>query len=152
MKNSFYLSPGSDDAASNESATQEAAQTDSTKLTIAALYISPDGGDTNEEYPQPGVEYDFVANVVNTGTENTGSFFVKFQFNPESENPNPGADLTVTQEDGLDPRASMRAVSHFGAFPNEHNTYHLEACIYDASAPETPITCTSFDFFVNTAD
>jgi hypothetical protein len=59
--------------------------------------------------------------------------------------------LDFSQDAGLDAGASVKAVVHFGQFPNKFGTYHLEACIYSSSAPEKPINCAgSFDFTINT--
>jgi hypothetical protein len=45
----------------------------------------------------------------------------------------------------------VKAVVHFGTFPNKFATYHLDACIYSSSAPEKPINCAgSFDITINT--
>jgi hypothetical protein len=60
-------------------------------------------------------------------------------------------DLDFKQDAGLDAGATVKAVVHFGTFPNQFASYHLEACIYSSSAPEKPINCAgSFDFSVNT--
>ena len=43
-------------------------KTDDSKLvTTDTVYISPDGGDTNEPFPKPNVEYDFCVDVANAG-------------------------------------------------------------------------------------
>src|SRR5262249_36974123 len=42
------------------------------------VYVSPDGGTTDEPFPEPDVEYDFCANIVNTGKVSSGPAFVRF--------------------------------------------------------------------------
>lgn len=153
MKPLFYYSPDGDVETSGATTTDAGTKTDNSRLVISGpISISPDGGETDEAFPKPNVPYDFVVFVVNTGTQKSDSFFVKFQFNPEDENPNPDADLTFTQEAGLDPDANVQAVVHFGSFPNEFSTYHLDVCIYSSSAPDAPINCTSYDITINTED
>ena len=109
-------------------------KTDDSKLvTTDTVYVSPDGGTTDEAFPKPNVEYDFC---------------VRFNL---SGGQDPPLDLDFTQDDGLDAAATVKAVVHFGRFPNEFIDYHLEACIYAKSAPEKPINCAgSFDFPINT--
>jgi hypothetical protein len=124
-------------------------KTDDSKLvTTDTVYVSPDGGDTDEAFPKPNVEYDFCVDVTNTGDLPTGSFFVRFTLSGDQD---PPKDLDFTQDAGLDASASVRAVVHFGQFPNKFATYHLDACIYSSSAPEKPINCAgSFDITINT--
>src|SRR5439155_21288162 len=63
----------------------------------------------------------------------------------------PPKDLDFAQDAGLDAEAFVKAVVHFGQFPNKFATYHLDACIYSPSAPEKPINCAgSFDITINT--
>jgi len=111
-------------------------KTDDSKLVTAdTVYVSPDGGTTDEAFPKPNVEYDFCVDVANAGELPSGSFFIRFNLS----------------DDGLDAGASVKAVVHFGTFPNKFTTYHLEACIYSSSAPEKPINCAgSFDITINT--
>jgi hypothetical protein len=102
-------------------------KTDDSKLvTTDTVYVSPDGGDTNEPFPKPNVEYDFCVDVVNAGELPSGSFFVRFNLSGDQD---PPLDLDFTQDAGLDAGASVKAVVHFGQFPNKFGTYHLEACI-----------------------
>jgi hypothetical protein len=124
-------------------------KTDDSKLvTTDTVYLSPDGGDTNEPFPKPNVEYDFCVDVANAGELPSGSFFVRFNLSGDQD---PPLDLDFSQDAGLDAGASVKAVVHFGQFPNKFGTYHLEACIYSSSAPEKPINCAgSFDFTINT--
>jgi len=124
-------------------------KTDDSKLvTTDTVYVSPDGGTTDEAFPKANVEYDFCVDVTNTGQLPTGSFFVRFTLSGDQD---PPKDLDFTQNDGLDAGASVKAVVHFGSFPNKFATYHLEACIYCSSAPEKPINCAgSFDITINT--
>jgi len=100
-------------------------KTDDSKLvTTDTVYVSPDGGTTDE------------------------AFFVRFNLSGDQD---PPLDLDFKQDDGLDAGATVKAVVHFGTFPNKFATYHLEACIYSSSAPEKPINCAgSFDITINT--
>jgi hypothetical protein len=124
-------------------------KTDDSKLvTTDTVYVSPDGGTTDEAFPKPNVEYDFCVDVTNAGELPSGSFFVRFTLSGDQD---PAKDLDFTQDDGLDAEASVKAVVHFGTFLNKFATYHLEACIYSSSAPEKPINCAgSFDIAINT--
>jgi hypothetical protein len=124
-------------------------KTDPSKLvTTDTVYVSPDGGTTDEAFPKPNVEYDFCVDVTNAGELASGSFFVRFTLSGDQD---PPKDLDFTQDDGLDAGASAKAVVHFGQFSNKFATYHLEACIYSSSAPEKPINCAgSFDITINT--
>ena len=123
--------------------------TDSSKLvTTDTVYVSPDGGTTNEAFPRPNVEYDFCVDVSNPGELPSGPFFVRFTLSGDQD---PPKDIDFAQDAGLDAGATVKAVVHFGTFPNKFATYHLEACIYSSSAPEKPINCAgSFDITVNT--
>jgi hypothetical protein len=124
-------------------------KTDDSKLvTTDTVYVSPDGGTTDEAFPKPNVEYDFCVDVANAGELPTGSFFVRFNLSGDQD---PPLDLDFEQDAGLDAGATVKAVVHFGTFPNQFASYHLEACIYSSSAPEQPINCAgSFDITVNT--
>ena len=124
-------------------------KTDDSKLvTTDTVYVSPDGGTTDEAFPKPNVEYDFCVDVVNPGELPIGSFFVRFNLSGDQD---PPLHLDFTQDAGLDAGATVKAVVHFGTFPNKFADYHLEACIYAKSAPEKPINCAgSFDFPINT--
>jgi len=124
-------------------------KTDDSKLASTdTVYVSPDGGTTNEPFPQPAVEYDFCADVVNAGELPSGPFFVRFTLSGDQD---PPINLDFTQDAGLDAGASVKAVVHFGAFANQFATYQLDACIYSTSAPEKPINCAgSFGITINT--
>jgi len=124
-------------------------KTDDSKLvTTDTVYVSPDGGTTNEPFPKPNVEYDFCVEVTNAGQLPSGPFFVRFTLSGDQD---PPLDLDFKQDDGLDAGASVKAVVHFGKFPSQFATYHLEACIYSSSAPEKPINCAgSFDITIDT--
>lgn len=126
-------------------------KTDDSKLvTTDTVYVSPDGGTTNEAFPKPNVEYDFCVDVTNGGQLPSGPFFVQFSLSGDQD---PPKDIDFAQDAGLDARASVKAVVHFGTFPNKFGSYHLEACIYSPSAPEKPINCAgSFDITINTDD
>jgi hypothetical protein len=123
--------------------------TDNSKLvTTDTVYVSPDGGTTNEAFPKPNVEYDFCVDVTNGGQLPSGPFFVQFELSGDQD---PPKDLDFAQDAGLDAGASVKAVVHFGTFSNTFASYHLEACIYSPSAPEKPINCAgSFDITINT--
>src|SRR5512133_3382694 len=124
-------------------------KTDDSKLvTTDTVYVSPDGGTTDEPFPKPNVEYDFCVDVANAGELPSGPFFVRFNLSGDQD---PPLDLDFTQDAGLDAGAAAKAVIHFGTFPNKFASYYLEACIYSSSAPEKPINCAgSFDITVNT--
>jgi len=124
------------------------AKTDPSKLVATdTVFVSPDGGVTDEAFPKQGVEYDFCVDVVNSGELSSGPFFVRFNLSGDQD---PALDLDFAQDDGLDANASVKAVVHFGTFPNTFATYHLTACVYSSSAPEKPIHCAgSFDITVN---
>ncbi len=124
-------------------------KTDDSKLvTTDTVYVSPDGGTTDEAFPKPNVEYDFCVDVANSGQVSSGPFFVQFSLSGDQD---PPKELDFAQDAGLDAGASVKAVVHFGTFPNTFASYHLEACIYSPSAPEKPINCAgSFDITVNT--
>jgi hypothetical protein len=126
-------------------------KTDDSKLvTTDTVYVSPDGGTTDEPFPKPNVEYDFCVDVSNAAKLPSGPFFVRFELSGDQD---PPKDLDFAQDAGLDAGASVKAVVHFGTFPNKFASYHLEACIYSPSAPEKPINCAgSFDITVNTDD
>ena len=110
------------------------------------VYVSPDGGTTDEPFPQPDTQYDFCANFVNKGKLKSGPCFVKFSLIGDQT-----WDATFPLDDGLDAGASVLAVVHFGAFPNEFLSYNLSACIFSTSAPDKPIGCAGeFGFAVNT--
>jgi hypothetical protein len=128
--------------------TPDAKTDDSKLLATDTVYVSPDGGITNEAFPQPNVEYDFCVDVTNAGELPSASFFVRFTLSGDQD---PPKDLDFTQDEGLEKGASVKAVVHFNGFPNKFATYHLEACIYSSSAPENPINCAgSFDITINT--
>jgi hypothetical protein len=51
---------------------------DSQLVTTDSVYVSPDGGITDEAFPKSNVEYGFCVDVANAGEVPTGSFFVRF--------------------------------------------------------------------------
>ena len=116
-------------------------KTDNKKLvTTDTVFVSPDGGITNEAFPAPLIEYDFCVDVSNFGTLTSGPFFVRFTLdNGTGESGNQIFDFQ--QEAGLDASQSVSAVVHFGQFTNDDINYTLSACIFAPSAPETPINC-----------
>src|SRR6266481_5241365 len=90
-------------------------KTDDSKLvTTDTVYLSPDGGDTNEPFPKPNVEYDFCVDVANAGELPSGSFFVRFNLSGDQD---PPLDLDFKQDAGLDAGATVKAVVHFGTSP-----------------------------------
>lgn len=124
-------------------------QTDNTKLVATdTVYVSADDGTTNEAFPQQGVDYNFCVDVANTGTMPSGAFYVHFSLSGDED---PPFEQDFAQDAGLDAGQNVKAVVHFGTFPNEFKDYFLEACIYSPSAPDAPISCAgTFDFSVNT--
>ena len=124
-------------------------KTDDSKLvTTDTVYVSPDGGTTDEAFPKPNVEYDFHVDVTNAGQLASRPFCVQFSVSGDQD---PPKDLDFAQDGGLDPGASVKAVVHLGTFPNQFATYHLAACIYSSSARENAINCAgSFDIATNT--
>ncbi len=136
MKHLFFYNSDPANSGSN------ASKTDNTKLvTGPTVYVSPDGGTTDEPFPKPNVEYDFCIDVTNTGNLPSGPFFVRFVLdNGTGGSGNQNFDFQ--QDAGLDPNQSVKAVVHFGQFANDDDTeYTLSACIYSPSAPQTPINC-----------
>jgi hypothetical protein len=142
MKQVFFYNPDPDSSGNDQ-------KTDNTKLVAGpTVYVSPDGGTTDEPFPKPNVEYDFCVDVANTGTLPSGPFYVHFSLSGDQD---PPFEQDFQQEAGLDAGHSVKAVVHFGSFPNEFKSYFLEACVYSASAPDVPINCAgSFEFAVNT--
>src|SRR5207247_6398303 len=109
-------------------------KTDDSKLVTAdTVYVSPDAGTTDEAFPKPNVEYDFCVDVVNAGELPSGSFFVRFNLSGDQD---PPLDLDFTQDAGLDAGATVKAVVHFGTFPNNFATYHIKACFFSVSCIE----------------
>jgi hypothetical protein len=102
--------------------------TDDSQLVVTdTVYVSPDGGTTDEAFPKPDVEYDFCVDLTNAGQLPSGPFSVRFMLSGDQD---PPKDLDPAQDVGLDTGASVKAVVHFGTFPNTFATYHLDACIY----------------------
>lgn len=136
MKQNFlYFSPDVDET----STLSTASKTDNTKLvTGPTVYVSPDGGTTDESFPKPGVEYDFCIDVTNGGQLPSGEFFVRFSLDDGNGNIQ---TFDVQQQAGLDAGQSVKAVSHFGAFGDQDIDYKLSACVYSPSAPDKPIVC-----------
>jgi hypothetical protein len=132
---SFYLSPDGDEASGGSSVPK----TDNTKLvTGPTVYVSPDGGTTNEPFPKPAVEYDFCINVTNAGQMPSGEFYVRFSLDGGNGNVQP---FDFQQTAGLDAGQSVNATAHFGSFADEDIDYTLSACVYSPSAPDTAISC-----------
>jgi hypothetical protein len=123
--------------------------TDDSKLAATdTVYVSPNGGTTDEAFPKPNVDYDFCVDANNAAELSSGAFFVRFNL---SGGQDPPLDRDFTQDDGLDAGATVKAVVHFGMFPNKFVDYHLEACLYSKSTPQKAINCAgSFDIAVNT--
>jgi hypothetical protein len=134
-QNSLYFSPDVDEASS----VSTASKTDNSKLvTGPTVYVSPDGGTTDEPFPKPSVEYDFCIDVTNAGQLSSGEFFVRFSLDDGNGNIQ---TFDFQQQAGLDAGHSVKAVIHFGAFGDQDINYTLSACVYSPSAPDTPITC-----------
>ncbi len=148
MKQTKYYFPNGDNSGTDAGSDKK---TDNTQLKATdTVYVSPDGGTTNEAFPKQGVEYDFCVDVSNTGKLPSGPFYVHFTLSGDQ---NPPFEQDFKQDAGLDAGQSVNAVVHFGSFPNEFKDYLLEACIYSPSAPEQSINCAgTFDFPVNTED
>lgn len=148
MKQTKFYFPNGDNPGSDGDSDKK---TDNTQLiTTDTVYVSPDGGTTNEAFPKQGVEYDFCVDVSNTGKLPSGAFYVHFTLSGDQ---NPPFEQDFKQDAGLDAGQSVKAVVHFGSFPNEFKDYLLGACIYSPSAPDKPINCAgTFDFTVNTED
>jgi hypothetical protein len=134
----FFRMPDGQDAGT---AVADAKKTDNSKLKTTksdSVYVSPDGGTTNEPFPQPGVEYDFCIDIFNTGELPSDAFYVRFALddgNGKIQN------FDFNQDAGLDAGQRVKAVAHFGSFGDEDIDYTLSACIYSPQAPETPIDC-----------
>src|SRR5438309_2419846 len=112
-------------------------KTDDSKLvTTDTVYVSPDGGTTDEAFPKPNVEYDFCVDVANAGELPSGSFFVRCNLSGDRD---PPLDLDFTQADGFDAAATAKAVVHLGMHPHKFASQHLDACIYSNSSAEMPI-------------
>src|SRR4249920_328712 len=125
------------DGQGGDTAVADAKKTDNSKLKTTkndSVYMSPDGGTTNEPFPQPGVEYDFCIDIFNTGDLPSDAFYVRFALddgNGKTQN------LDFKQDAGLDAGQHVKAVAHFGSFGDEDIDYTLTACIYSPPAPET---------------
>lgn len=148
MKPTFYYNLNGGDLSEGTVADAET-QTDNTRLvTTDTVYVSPDGGTTDEAFPKQGVEYDFCVDVANGGNLASGPFYVRFTLSGDQD---PAWEQDFKQDAGLDAGQNVKAVVHFGSFPNEFKSYFLEACIYSESAPNNPINCAgTFEFSVNT--
>ncbi len=146
MKQTKFYFPNGDNSGADAGSDKK---TDNTQLKATdTVYVSPDGGTTDESFPKQGVEYDFCVDISNTGKLPSGPFYVHFTLGGDQ---NPPFEQDFKQDAGLDAGQSVKAVVHFGSFPNEFKDYLLEACIYSPSAPDTPINCAgTFDFPVNT--
>ena len=134
----FFRIPDGQDAGV---AVADAKKTDNSKLKTTktdSVYVSPDGGTTNEPFPKPAVEYDFCIDIFNTGDLPSDAFYVRFTLDDGS-----GKIQTFDfkQDAGLDAGQTVKAVSHFGSFADEETDYTLSACIYSSAAPETPLDC-----------
>jgi hypothetical protein len=132
---SFYLSPNGDEASGGSSLPK----TDNTKLvTGPTVYVSPDGGTTDEPFPKPGVEYDFCIDVTNAGQMPSGEFYVRFSLDGGSGNIQ---TFDFQQQAGLDAGHCVKASAHLGSFADQDIDYTLSACVYSPSAPDTAISC-----------
>jgi hypothetical protein len=140
MKQKFFFSPDTDTATAAGTNT-DAAKTDNTKLvTTDTVYVSTDGGTTDEAFPEPGIEYDFCVDVTNNSDLSSGEFYVRFTLDNGSGGSG-NQTFDFKQDAGLDTGQTVKAVVHFGQFTNDDVDYTLSACIYSPSAPEKPINC-----------
>src|SRR5260370_14637114 len=106
-------SPGSDDS---PIIAETNGKTDNSQLvTSGPISVSPDGGSTDEPFPKPDIEYDFCVSLANAGKLPSESFFVRFTLSGDQD---PPLDLDFQQDAGLDAEATVRAVVHYGKFPN----------------------------------
>jgi hypothetical protein len=115
---------------------------------VGTVYVSPDGGKTDEAFPKPEVEYDFCAKIVNAGKLPSSPFFVLFELTGTED-----WQDRFDQEAGLKPGGKVTAVVHFGKFANPKKLtadYYLTAHIHLADDPDTPIGGTGdFGIVVN---
>lgn len=136
MKPIIFYSPDPDSGGGSD-----AAKTDSTKLIPTdTVFVSTDGGTTDEAFPVPGKEYDFCVDVSNLSELPSGAFYVRFTLRDDSGS-SENKTFDFNQDAGLDARQSVQAVVHFGQFIEQDVDYTLSACVYSPSAPETPINC-----------
>ena len=127
-----YLSPNGTESGGEDS-------TDNSGLvTGPTVYVSPDGGTTDEAFPKPQAEYDFCIGVANAGRVRSGPFYVRFSLDDANGNIQ---TFDFQQDAGLDAGHSLTAAVHFGQFSDADVNYTLSACIFSPSAPDTPITC-----------
>jgi hypothetical protein len=134
-EDSLYFGPDVDETTSLSTASK----TDNTKLvTGPTVYVSPDGGTTDEPFPKPSVGYDFCIDVTNAGQLPSGEFFARFSLDDGNGNIQ---TFDSQQKAGLDAGQSVKAVIHFGAFDDQDVDYTLSACVYSPSAPDKAITC-----------
>lgn len=144
MKSTFivqkFYSPDSDVATAD-------AKTDNSKLaTTDTVYVSPDGGTTDEAFPKPNVDYSFCVDVTNAAKENSGAFYVRFTLD-NGTGGSGNQDFDFKQDAGLDAGQSVKAVVDFGQFKDEDVNYTLSASIYAPSAPEKALnTAGTFGF------
>jgi hypothetical protein len=142
--------PGSEGSGGDGSPTtgDTPGQTDNSQLvTSGPISVSPDGGSTDEPFPKPDVEYDFCVSLANAGKLPSGPFFVRFTLSGDQD---PPLDLDFQQDAGLAAGSTTQGVVHYGKFPNTFAVYHLTACIYSNSAPETAINCAgAYDITIN---
>ena len=110
------------------------------------VYVSADGGNTNESNPVPDVEYDFCAYVTNAGSLPSGPFSVLFHITGDDGS---ATDLTFSSN-GLNSKDSVLAIEKYGAFPNKFVNYQLVASIY-TSDPSKPIDTATLGIVINTA-
>src|SRR2546430_17569606 len=90
-------------------------KTDDSKLvTTDTVYVSPDGGTTDEAFPKPNVEYDFCVDGANAGELPGGSFFIGCNLSGVRD---PPLVLDFKDDVGLEGVATGTAVDNYGAFP-----------------------------------
>src|SRR5664280_510368 len=106
-------------------------KTDNSKLIATdTVYVSPDGGTTNEPFPAPNVEYDFCVDVANTGQLPSGPFFVRFTLSGDQD---PPINLDFTQDAGLDAAAPSKRSSTLERSPT--NSRHINLMLASIPLP-----------------
>lgn len=155
MKTSFFYRDPDMDFGTADGTTETdntaTAETDPGMLiTTETVWLSPDGGTTNEAFPKQGIPYDFCVTVQNSGQIASGPFTVKFVLSGDQD---PQLELSFESEEGLDSGASVLATVHFDGFENKFGIYHLSACIYGPDQPDMAINCEGgFDITINSQE
>lgn len=123
-------------APSPTGAGKTAGPTDDTGLrAYDTVYVSPDGGETDEPFPEPDVEYDIAVHLRNTAKLPSGPCIVVFKLSGSKT-----WDAKVPFEDGLKAGEDVRAAAYYGKF-DDGQECTLSACVYKESDLNTPISC-----------